>query len=180
MMTLNEFILVDGVFDHIHSVKPDLPFLGDGQNEVMDRLLMLNYGDRLVYRKLIPYPVSQICEMLVKQHGHKWDALIEIDALNKLAGRTRTVTETTTNNETRNNTRDDKNLVSAYNDETLITNDGSLSVGSDDLTGTETRTMTDETIDLKNAYNNLSLSDKNNIMNIVIKDVASFITLSIY
>ena len=180
MMTLNEFILIDGVFDHIHSFKPDLPFLGDGQNEVMDRLLMLNYGDRLVYRKLIPYPASQICEMLVKQHGHKWDALIEIDALNKLANKTRTITETTTSNETRNNTRDDKNLISAYNDDTLIINDGSLLVGSDDLTGNETRTMTDETIDLKNAYNNLSLSDKNNIMNIVLKDVASFITLSIY
>ena len=180
MMTLNELILVDGVFNHIHTLKPDLPFLGDGQNEVMDRLLMLNYGDRLVYRKLIPYPASQICEMLVKQHGHKWNALVEVGELNKLANKTRTITETTTNNETRNNTRDDKNLVSAYNDDTLITNDGSLSVGSDDLTGTETRTMTDETIYLNSVYNNLSLSDKNNIMNVVLKDVASFITLSIY
>lgn len=180
MMTLNDFILIDGVFNHIHTLKPDLPFLGDGQSEVMDRLLMLNYGDRLVYRKLIPYPASQICEMLVKQHSHKWVALLELETLNKLADKSRTITETTTNNETRNNTRDDKNLISAYNDDALIINDGSLSVGSDDLTGTETRTMTDETIDLKNAYNNLSLSDKNNIMNIVLKDVASFITVSIY
>lgn len=180
MMTLNEFILVDGIFDHIHSVKPDLPFLGDYQNEVMDKLLILEYGDRLVYRKLISYSANQICEMLVKQHGHNWDALVEIDALNKLANRTRTITETTTTDETRNNTRDDKNLISAYNDDTLITNDGSLSTGVDDLEGTETRTMTDETIDLKSAYNNLSMSDKNNIMNIVLKDVASFITLSIY
>ena len=180
MMTLNEFILVDGVFQHIHNYKSSFPFLGDGQNEVMDRLLMLNYGDRLVYRKLIPYPASQICEMIVKQHGHKWDALVEIDALNKLATKMRTITETTTNNETRNNTRDDKNLISAYNDDALIINDGSLSTNADDVTGTETRTMTDETTDLKTAYNNLSLSDKNNIMNIVLKDVASFITLSIY
>lgn len=180
MMTLNEFILVDGVFDHIHTFKPDLPFLGDGQNEVMDRLLMLNYGDRLVYRKLIPFPANQICEMLVKQHGHKWDALIEIGELNRLADSTRTITETTTNNEIRNNTRDDKNLISAYNDDALIINDGSLSTANDDLKGNGTRTMTDETINLKNAYNNLSLSDKNNIMNVVLKDVASFITLSIY
>ena len=180
MMTLNDFILIDGIFNHIHTLKPDLPFLGDGQNEVMDRLLILNYGDRLVYRKLITYPANQICEMLVKQHSHKWVALLELESLNKLADRSRTITETTTNNETRNNTRDDKNLISAYNDDSLIINDGSLSVGSDDLTGTETRTMTDSTIDLKNVYNNLSLSDKNNIMNIVLKDVASFITVSIY
>ena len=180
MMTLNEFILIDGVFNHIHTLKPDLPFLGGGQNELMDRLLVLNYGDQLIYRKLIPFTAKQICEMVVKQHSHKWVALLELEKLNKLANKTRTITETTTNNETRNNTRDDKNLISAYNDDTLITNDGLLSIGSDDLTGTEKRTMTDETIDLKNAYNNLSLSDKNNIMNIVLKDVASFITLSIY
>lgn len=179
-MTLNEFILVDGVFQHIDDYKAGLPFLGDGQNEVMDRLLMIEYGDRLVYRKLIPFPAKQICEMLVKQHGHKWDALLEIAALNQLADRTRTITETTTNNETRSNTRDDKNLISAYNDDALIVNDGKLSTGADDLTGTETRTMTDETINFKNAYNNLSLSEKNNIMNVVLKDVASFITLSIY
>ena len=180
MLKLSEFILIDGVFDHIHRVKPDLPFLGDGQNEVMDRLLMLDYGDRLVYRKLTPFPASQICEMIVKKYGHNWDALIEIDALNKLANNTRTITETTNNTETRNNERDSKNLVSAYNDDTLITNDGTQSTTVDDMTGTETRTLTDETINLKTAYNNLSLSDKNNIMNIVLKDVASFITVSIY
>ena len=180
MMTLEEFIAIDGIFNHIYTLKPDLPFIGGEQNEIMDRLLMMNYGDRLVYRKLIPYPANQICEMLVKQHSHKWYALLELETLNKLANKMQTITETTTNNETRNNTRDDKNLISAYNDETLITNDGSLSVGSDDLTGNETRTMTDETIDLKSAYNNLSLSDKNNIISVVLKDVASFITTSIY
>ena len=180
MMTLNEFILIDGVFNHIHTLKPDLPFLVGGQNEVMDRLLMLNYGDRLVYRKLIPFTAKQICEMVVKQHSHKWVALLELETLNKLANKTRTITEATTNSEIRNNTRDDKNLISAYNDDALITDTGLLSNGSDDLTGVETRTMTDETIDLKSAYNNLSLSDKNNIMNIVLKDVASFITVSIY
>lgn len=180
MMTLKELILLDGVFDHIYTLKPDLPFLGGEQNEIMDTLLMMNYGDRSVYRKLIPYPASQICEMLVKQHSHKWVALLELETLNKLADKSRTITETTASNETRNNTRDDKNLISAYNDETLIINDGSLSVGSDDLTGTETRTMTDETINLKTAYNNLALSDKNDIIKIVLKDVASFITVSIY
>lgn len=180
MMTLNEFVLIDGVFNHIHSVKPDLPFLGEYQNEVMDKLLMLEYGDRLVYRKLLPFPANQICEMIVKKHGHNWDVLMELETINKLADKSRTITETTTTNENRNNARDDKNLISAYNDDALIVNDGMTSTGVDDLTGTETRTMTDETIDLKNAYNNLSMSDKNNIMNVVLKDVANFITLSIY
>lgn len=179
MMTFNEFILIDGVFEHIHALKPDLPFLGDGQNEVMDRLLMLNYGDQLVYRKLIPFTANQICEMVVKQHSHKWEKLVSIDESNLSSGK-RILTETTTTNENRNNSRDNKNLISAYNDDSLIVNDGSLSTDSDDLTGSKIRTLTDENQSLKSAYYNLSLSDKNNIINIVLKDVASFITLSIY
>lgn len=179
MIKLHEFMTQGGIFNHIQTIKP-LPFLGDGQNEVMDRLLVLEYGERSVFIKMIPFSMVQIAEMIVKQSGDKWDDIISLNAVNKNATNTRTITETTTNNETRNNTRDDKNLISAYNDDTLIVNDGLTSIGADDLTGTETRTMTDETINLKNAYNNLSLADKNNIMNTVLKDVANFITLEIY
>lgn len=179
MMTLNEFISIDGVFNHIHTLKPDLPFLGNGENEVMDNLLMLNYGDQLVYRKLTPFTAKQICTMVVKQHSHKWEKLVSIEGSNLSSGK-RILTETITTNENRNNSRDSKNLISAYNDDSLIINDGSLSTDSDDLTGSKIRTLTDENQSLNSAYYNLSLSDKNNIMNIVLKDVASFITLSIY
>ena len=180
MTTLNDFISVDGLFKHIYTHKQDLPFFGIDQSATMDNLLMLNYGDRLLYQKLTAFNIAQISEMIVNQYGSKWGALVEIDELNKLSAKTRVVTETTTNNETRNNSRDDKNLISAYNDDALIVNDGSTSTGSDDLTGMETRTLKDETIDLKTAYNNLSLSSKNNIIDTVMKDVVDFLTLSSY
>lgn len=180
MTTLNDFISVDGLFKHIYTIKQDLPFLNIEQSATMDSLLMLNYGDRLLYQKLTAFNIAQISEMIVNKYGIKWGMLVEIDRVDKLSTKARVVTETTTNKETRSNSRDDKNLISAYNDDALIVNDGSTSTGSDDLTGTETRTLKDETIDLKTVYNNLSLSDKNSILNTVMKDVADFLTLSIY
>lgn len=179
MITLAEFIAINGFFTHVELLKP-LPFLGDGQTQVMDRLLTLGYGDRLVYSKLITFTANEVAELIVKNYSHKWDGLVELSSVNVLASNSRTVTETVNNNEIRNNNRDDKNLVSAYNDVTMVVNDGLISNSNDDLTGTKTRTMNDETINIRNAYNNLSLHDKNNIMNVVLKDVADFITLSIY
>jgi len=179
MVKLSEFMTGGSIFTSIENYQP-LPFLGDGQNVVMDRLLTLQYGDRLLYTKIIGLSFPEIAQMIVMLHGDKWDNLILVDSVNKTASKTRTITETTTNVENRTNSKDDKNLLAAYNDNELIVNDGRLSNGVDDLNGTETRTMTDETIDLKTAYNNLSLSEKNNIMNTVLYDVASFITLIIY
>lgn len=180
MTTLNDFISVDGLFKHIYTHKNDLPFLTIEQSATMDSLLILKYGDRLLYQKLTTFNIAQISEMIVNQYGSKWDTLIKIDNLDKLSTKSRVVTETTTNKESRKNSRDDKNLISAYNDDALIVNDGSTSTSSDDLNGTETRTLKDGTTDLKTAYNNLSLSDKNSILNTVMKDVVDFLTLSIY
>lgn len=179
MIKLNEFMTQGGLFTHIEQINP-LPFLGDGQNEVMDRLLILNYGDRLIFTKLITVSLPEIAKMVTMLNADNWDNLILLDDVNKNASNVRKITETTNSTETRNNSRDDKNLISAYNDESLIVNDGSSIVGKDDSSGLVTRTLTDETVNLKNAYNNLSLVAKNNIMNVVLKDVADFITLSIY
>jgi len=179
MIKLSEFTVQGGLFNAIENIRP-LPFLGDGQNEVMDRLLILQYGDRSVYYKMIPLTLAQIAEMAVMLNGDNWNDIILLNGINKSAKSVRTITETTINDENRINTRDDKNVVSAFNADDLIVNDGMLSNGSDNLNGTETRTMTDELTDLTTAYKHLSLSAKNNIMNVVLKDIADFITLNIY
>lgn len=179
MIKLSEFMVQGGLFEEIEKLTP-LPFLGDGQNEVMDRLLIINYGDRSLFSKMNLFTLPEIAEMVVKVHGDKWRDIIQLNAFDKSGGSKRTLTETIDNTENRNNTRDDKNLISAYNDNELIINDGSLTTGNDDLTGTKTRTMTDETTSMRTLYNNLSLVEKNNIMNVVLSDTANFITLNIY
>lgn len=90
------------------------------------------------------------------------------------------VTETTTKTENRKTVKDDVNKVTSYESDDLITNDGSNSVGNDDLTGNETKTTTNEIIDMQTAFNNLSLTMQNSIINTILNDVKQFTTLSIY
>lgn len=179
MIKLHEFMVQGGLFSLINGIKP-MPFLDDGQAVVMDRMLILQYGDRSMFTKMVTVSLPEIAKMVTMLNGDKWDAVVLLDDTDQTAKSLRTITETTINNENRTNARDDKNVVSAFNDDELVVNDGTLSNGVDNLNGTVTRTLTDGTTDLKTAYNNLSLSQKNNIMNVVIKDVADLITLNIY
>ena len=48
------------------------------------------------------------------------------------------------------------------------------------MTGDTTRTLTEADISLGNAFNNLSLLEQGNIIQTVIKDVATYLTLSVY
>ena len=178
MIKLSEFLKQGSLFNELENVKP-MPFLSVDDNAVLDSLLTLKYGERTVYSKLLTTPFPDIAKMLVTTHGDYWDGLLKID-IDELPSNRRTLTETITTNENRNNSRDDKNVVAAFNSDDLITNDGTLVVGVDDLTGNKTRTLTDENSSLNSAYYHLSLRQKNNIMNVVLLDVASFITLSIY
>lgn len=178
MIKLSEFLKQGSLFNELETIKP-MPFLSVDDNAVLDSLLTLKYGERTVYSKLLTTPFPDIAKMLVKTHGDYWDGLLQIDG-DELPSSRRTLTETITTNENRNNTRDDKNVVAAFNSDDLITNDGTLVVGADDLTGNKTRILTDENNSLNSAYYHLSLKQKNNIMNVVLLDVASFLTLSIY
>lgn len=178
MIKLSDFLEHGSLFNELETIKP-MPFMSVDDNVVLDSLLALQYGERTVYSKLLTTSFPDIAKMIVKTRGDYWDGLIKIDD-DEPSNKKRTLTETITTNENRNNTRDDKNVVAAFNSDDLITNDGTLVVGADDLTGNKTRTLTDENTSLHSAYYNLSLQQKNNIMNVVLLDVANFLTLSIY
>lgn len=178
-MKLVEFLYQGDLLNKVNDYKP-LPFLFGNQSRVMEQLLTIRYGNRVMFDEMVLIPIADVAQMVVMLNGDKWDSIILLSSKDQTTKTERVITETTENVENRNNTRDNKNLISAYNDDVLIVNDGDLSNGTDELNGTQTRTLTDSTTDLKNAYNNLSLSDKNNIMNVVLKDIADLLTLNIY
>lgn len=178
-MKLGEFLYQGDLLNKVNDYK-QLPFLFGNQSRVMEQLLIIRYGNRVMFDEMVLIPIADVAQMVVMLNGDKWDSIILLDSKDQTAKTERVITETTENVENRNNTRDNKNLISAYNDDVLIVNDGDLSNGTDELNGTQTRTLTDSTTDLKTAYNNLSLSDKNNIMNVVLKDIADLLTLNIY
>lgn len=181
MINLSEFLTQGSIFTAINSIKP-LPFLDDGQAIIMDRMLSLQYGDRVMFSKMITQSLPQIAEMIVMNEGAKWDNMIKLldDVENLPRGKTRKLSETVNDSENRTNTTDHKNVVSAFNSDELIVNDGSIGNNTDESANQKTRELTDSTSSLWDSQNALSLSEKNNIINTVIKDVSSYLTINIY
>lgn len=148
----------------------------------LQRLFMLKYGESLVNNFIAIQPVQTVADLIVFEYGEKWEKLFtEMWVGFNLGARQVTkITETTTKTENRKTVKDDVNKVTSYESSDLITNDGSNSIGNDDLTGNETKTTTNELIDMETAFNNLSLQMQNSIINVVLNDVKQFTTLSIY
>lgn len=180
-MNLAQYLGQSNIFTHLMALS-DNPIFTIENTQRMDMLLKLNHGDKVVFNKLESVSVESIAEMLAVQHGKNWKRILDVslNGLNIGASSVHTVTETTIEKESRTNVREDVNKVSAYNSDELVTNDGANSNNNENVNGDRTRLLTDEVSDYKTQYNNLSLSIKNNIIDIIITDVSNFLTLSIY
>ncbi len=181
MNKLNSLSSMGSLWGEIATVEM-FPFIIDSGADNLDLLLFDLYGDRELFKTVENKPLTNIAKMIVLLNKDKWDRLIAIE-LEKFpigGGVTRRLSETITENETRNNNRDNLNKVSAVNDLELIVNDGSNSIENDVLDNSKTRTLSDGNYSINTAYNDLLLMSKNNIINTTLKDVANYLTLSIY
>lgn len=158
------------------------PFVVENSPQGMDLMLDNLYGQRVLFSAVINKPLEDVAKMIVMLNGSKWKKLIEIDLFDfdNHGGNVRKLTETITENQTRTNTRDDLNKVSAFNDDTLVVNDGVTSTGNEGVDNSKIRTLSDGNYSLNSAYYSLNLSTKNHIITLVMQDVASFMTKSIY
>ena len=180
-MNLAEYLGQTNIFTELMEVGSN-PIFNIENNQNMNMLLKLNHGDKVVFDKFNTISIKEVAQMLMLQHGKNWQRVIDVsvNGLNIGASSVHTVTETTTETESRINSREDLNKVSAYNSDELVTNDGTNSNNNENVNGDKTRILTDEVSDYATQFNNLSLSIKNNIIDIVITDVSNFLTLSIY
>lgn len=148
----------------------------------LDAMLGDDYGDRFMFSKLVTKTIADVSANIRALYMDQWTKLVEVQAtdFNLLSGATKKTTETITRKEDRVNNRDDVNKVSAFNTDDLITDTGSTSNSTDGLTGDTDRVLTEENINLQNAFANLSLLEQSNILKVVNKDVANYLTLSVY
>lgn len=166
----------------IAAAAPTLGFIGSIGAANLNAAQSYNFGEREVFPKVVTLPLPQLAGLIANQFSTTWERmeLVELTANANLAGAVDATTETTTNAETKANTKDDVNKVSAYNSDTLMTNDGSNSVGSENLSGEKTRVASRQNKSLETSFKNLDILKKNAIIRSVTRDVANFVTLSIY
>ncbi|CAL9955102.1 hypothetical protein VPHK58G2_0004 [Vibrio phage K58 g2] len=150
--------------------------------DLMDTRMVVDYGERTVYRAFEVLPEQQLFELIVDKFSSKWNeqVLIETDKINLMSDTTSSETKTGTSN--KDVTRNDvvKNQVSGYNSTDLITEGGN----DNNSTGNDSATYSDEILkgnySISNLYNNLKDYQKTNILESTIKDVVQYLTLSIY
>ena len=178
-LTLKQHLDNESVLGRIRSLSP-YPFFDTLSPDELDKMLLLHYGDRIAFDKITGLSIDSICIQLVGLYDKKWTDLIAMNEIDIKTGNERIVTELNDIKQTNTalNNRDYK--VSAFNSDELITDKKDVDDNSSNTDNLENKLLTEKQVSLNVAYNNLSISCKINIINIVLKDVASYLTLDIY
>lgn len=158
----------------------NLPFLQD--DAVVNTALLINYGDRLLFSKFEEIEPPQLAAVIVSYYNKKWIELGKIYGLDIDAGMgsSRYILEKSANEQKRLSDSELVNQVSAFNDDTLLTDSGNTGKNSDDLKAQNDRLLIENNISVNNAFENLQQFEKTIIIDTVLKDISNLITLSVY
>lgn len=177
-MLLNEYLKTGSIFSEIKKVN-DFEFIGMDA-DVLDQLLAIEYGKRVMVESITNVPMSTVAKLIVKKTEVRWSSLIERELLLANVNNRREVTETIDGSEDRAMTNENVDKVAAYDSDDLIDSGGNSSNSNDESTSNRVRTMTDEMVDVKSSFELLNIKSKDTIIGAVIADVSSFLTLTIY
>lgn len=181
LVNLKTWLAGGSIFTAIQSSK-NFAFFTDNTPAELDQMLSLTYGQRMVTSAFNSFDIDVAGKFITKLYGEKWDALIQFNisppelgakSITKITGKQNTVG-------TKNDVSNSENKVSAFNSDDLITDTGARNELDESITQDITRDSSVSVIDWQTAYNNLSLAERTNILNIVLKDVATYLTVSVY
>lgn len=180
-VNLRGYLTGGSIFTAIQTTN-NFPFFVGNDAADLDYMLTLNYGQRLMFSAFIDVPVNTVAKHIVKLYGDKWDGLIKFNENGTNIGAVSSIKTTgkqkTTGVKTDNT--DVTNKVSAFNSDELLVDTGSTTVGDENTTQDVDRDSLVETFNIQTAFNNLPLAEKTNIINVVLKDVANYLTVSAY
>ena len=181
LVNLKTWLAGGSIFTAIQSAE-NFPFFADNTPAELDQMLSLTYGQRLVTSAFNNFDINVAGKFIAKVYGEKWTALIEFHVSQPELG-AKSVTKTTGSQNTvgtKNDVSNSENKVSAFNSDALITDTGSRNELAENITQNITRGSSVSVIDWQTAFNNLSLSERTNIISVVLKDVTTYLTVSVY
>ena len=181
LVNLKTWLAGGSVFTAIHSAE-NFPFFADNTPAELDLMLSLTYGQRMVASAFNNFDINTAGKFIAKLYGEKWSALVKFNMSPPDLG-AKSITKTTGNQNTagtKNDVSNSENKVSAFNSDALITDTGARNELVENITQDITRDSSVSVIDWQTAYNNLPLSERTNIISVVLKDVVSYLTVSVY
>ena len=181
LVNLKTWLAGGSIFTAIQTAE-NFPFFVDNTPADLDQMLSLSYGQRLVASAFNNFDVNTAGKFIVKLYGEKWNALIKFNTTPPDIG-AKSTTKTTGNQNnigTKNGVSNTENKVSAFNSDNLITDTGAHNALDENTTLGITRDSSISVIDWKTAFSNLSLAERTNIISVVLKDVSTYLTVSVY
>ena len=181
LVNLKTWLAGGSVFTAIQTAE-NFPFFADNTPSELDQMLSLTYGQRMVTSAFNSFDINVAGKFITKLYGEKWAALIKFNISPPDIG-AKSVTKTTGNQNTVGTKKDvsnSENKVSAFNSDALIPDTGARNELDENITQDITRDSSVSVIDWQTAFNNLSLSERTNIISVVLKDVATYLTISVY
>ena len=181
LVNLKTWLAGGSIFTAIQSAE-NFPFFSDNTPAELDQMLSLTYGKRLVTSSFNNFDINVAGKFIAKLYGEKWSALIEFNMSPPDLG-AKSITKTTGNQNTvgtKNDVSTSENKVSAFNSDVLITDTGTHNELDENITQDIKREFIVSVVDWQAAFNNLPLSERTNIISVVLKDVANYLTVSVY
>ena len=178
---LKTWLVGGSIFTAIQTAE-NFPFFSDTPPAELDQMLSITYGNRMVASAFNNFDINTAGKFITKLYGEKWNALIQFNISPPDLG-AKSITKTTGNQNTvgtKNDVSTSENKVSAFNSDALITDTGAHNALDENTTQDITRDSSISVIDWQTAFNNLSLSERTNIISVVLKDVATYLTVSVY
>ena len=158
------------------------PFFAETPPSELDQIIAIMYGDRIVASSFIGVDIAIAGKFISKLYGEKWAALIRFNSNHNDIG-AKEVTKTVGSEKTVGTKVDvstSENKVSAFNSDVLITESGSDNKLDENTTMGVNKDATVSVIDWQTAFNNLSTVERTNIIAVVLKDVSTYLTVSVY
>ena len=181
LVNLKTWLAGGSIFTAIQTAE-NFPFFADNTPTELDQMLSLTYGNRLLASAFGNLDVNVVGKFIVKLYGEKWNALIKFNITQPDIG-VKSTTKTTGNQNTigtKNGASNTENKVSAFNSDDLITDTGAHNALDENTTQDITQDSSISVIDWQSAFNNLSLAERTNIISVVLKDVVTYLTVSVY
>ena len=179
--TLRSYLADTNIFDSIKAIE-SFPFLEGDSSDDLNMMLKINYGQKIMFSGVSNLSVADAAKYIVKNYSDSWNKLLTaLDSDFNIAANAIKVTSGKGNsNGTKTDDRNSKHNVAAFNSDELLPDSGDTENNVETSSNETINTGKEENLSLKSLFDNLPLIERTNIINIVLKDVSNYLTISVY
>lgn len=179
--TLKGYLADTNIFDAIKSIE-SFPFLEGDSPDELNMMLKINYGQKIMFSGMADLTVNDAAKYIVKTYSDSWNKLLVAlnSDFNIAANAIKVTSGKGSTSGTKTDDRNSTHKVAAFNSDELLPDSGDTENNVETSSNETQNDGKEENLSLKSLFDNLPLIERTNIINIVLKDVSNYLTISVY